>query len=306
MQKDNALENAYAELRPFFQNKLKGRILYHYTTLSTFDAFLKDDAQLVCTHYAALNDSSEMTCGFDMICDYLQRICGVARITCQQLKECFVEGKSTEMIKPTWIMSFSLEEDSLYQWGMYTERKQGGYSVGFNSNELNNLVDDSNQRNETTGSPPFTMKLIPCLYTETDKDRIETFLSIAFNQADDALSRLKTNGFNDPDAAMTILARMVLVSCLIKHDSFKYEDEVRLVVDPTYSSFGDVSLIGGKPRWKTGLFPHAGTPLRSAFKEVWISPHGDKQLLKDVAEMMNKKYGLNYVTKTSRSPYNGR
>lgn len=306
MKKDNALENAYAKLRPVFQSKLKGRILYHYTTLSTFDAFLKDDAQLVCTHYAALNDDSEIKCGFNLACEYLQNTIGIASTTCQQLKECFEVGRSTEMINPSWIMSFSLEADSLYQWGMYTDRHRGGYSIGFDSDELRKLVDDSNERNGRKGNPSFTMNLLPCLYAESDKSVIQQFLSMVFNPNSLFLTRLKKNGLADASAASTVLADMVLVSCLIKHESFKYENEVRLIVNPSFCDYESVDLIGGKPRWNTRLFPRCGNPLRSDIKEVWVSPHGDRQLLRDVAEMMKRKHGLSFGIKASKSPYNGR
>ena len=93
--KDNiysVFKPAFDSLRSFVQGKLKHRQLFHYTTLSTFDAFLKDDAHLYCTHYAALNDSSELHCGLDVVCKHLQKENGISLAVCTQLKECFEEG----------------------------------------------------------------------------------------------------------------------------------------------------------------------------------------------------------------------
>jgi len=299
-------ETALNSLGGFILRKLHKHTLYHYTTLSTFDAFLKDDAHLYCTHYAALNDSSELRCGLDVVCKHLQKENGISFAVCSQLKECFEEGCSREMIHPTWIMSFSLEKDSLYQWGMYTDRKQGGYSIGFDSAKLMNFVEESNERNGRTGNPTFTMKLMPCFYVKRNRKQIKTFLRQVFDINDSSLARLKKSGFKSASAVVSVLARMVLVSCLIKHESFKFENEVRLVIDPTSFDWTNVSLVGGKPRWNTGLFPHGKEQLRSVFKEVWISPHGDKQLLKNVAEIMKQKHGLTFTIKASKSPYNGR
>ena len=41
-------------------------------------------------------------------------------------------------------------------------------------------------------------------------------------------------------------------------------------------------------------------------RQVWISPHGDKQLLNDVVEIMKENHGLTFTLKVGKSPYIGR
>lgn len=301
---DNAktpIGTAFQALRDFARCKLKGRILYHYTTLPTLAEFCKDDGKLYCTHFAALNDSSELSFGIGLICEQLEAKFGVPHGLCEQFKRCFDKGCSTGQIPPTWIMSFSLEQDSLYQWGMYTDRQQGGYSVGFDENKLKQLVYDYNDKCIC----PFSLYLFPCMYGKTNKNEIDLFLKALFGNNKD-LQTIKSCSSGNKNAVAHIFARTVLASCVIKHESFAYENEVRLIVPPIHSNFGDAAFIGGKPRWNTSLFPNEDGQLRSLIKEIWVSPHGARQLLKATAEVLVRKYVLKTAIKESASPYNGR
>ena len=105
------------------------------------------------------------------------------------------------------------------------------------------------------------------------------------------------------------------MSSVIKHEAFKNEKEVRLVLLPMTKSLSDCELIGGKPRWKTyvcetrkeGICNPKRRALRGMIKEVMISPHGDADMLWTTARFLLDKYDMIWCKlEKSALPYNAR
>ena len=116
------------DIQTFFAERLKvpdgTRLMecrYHYTTPEVLERFLVDDGDLLCTHCRALNDSSEFILGANVVIEYMK-----ARRWAPDLIERVVnhiKGATQFDMTMPWIFSFSLYNDSLFQWSNYTDKK---------------------------------------------------------------------------------------------------------------------------------------------------------------------------------------
>ena len=234
--------------------------------------------------------------------------------------------RSGEIVTP-WVMSFSCEKDSLNQWGMYTDRERGGVAVGFDVEQLGSAIDRwpgcyskeaLTSDGEKGADKKFELRLLPCLYAETDEKLIQELFDMRLKPHADVFRRI-----GEASAAQEISADdftcaiipILEVSAIIKHEAFRNEKEVRLVLLPMTKSLSDCGLIGGKPRWKTHVYEtrkegHGNLkrkPLRGMIKEVVISPHGDTDMLWTTARFLLDKYEMSWCTlEKSSLPYNGR
>ena len=314
----NERENAMTEgtLYSFLQERrpqcFNAPILYHYTSFGKFSVFFKKDADLYCTHFAALNDGNEIGQGWEIVVRYLNENMDWKTDKCNLIWNYYKKGIRENKIVSPWIMSFSLAKDSLPQWIGYTDKKEGGFALGFDAVQLQEVIKemsrvDSEARKEKGEEvAPFRMYILPCLYSGKDANVITELLSRYINQDVALFNRVRDD--KEPDVAdkAKIIAKLLLVSAIIKHDSFCHEKEMRLIIQPTSSKFDDCDFIGGKPRWKTNIAQYVKSPLCGLIKEIWVSPHGDRQVLLTSAQIMAAKHGLSCEIKESSSPYNGR
>ena len=86
---------------------------------------------------------------------------------------------------------------------------------------------------------------------------------------------------------------------IIKNPSFKAEEEVRLIVTGN-NLRNKIDLVGGKPRIALPF------KLQNCIKTVYVSPHGENDRNRVLAEIARDKFGLNFEIKVSSSSYNGR
>jgi hypothetical protein len=306
-------EPIYSYLTKKLPKRFNASILYHYTSFRTFPVFFGETADLYCTHFAALNDGAEIGHGWQMAIRYLNEHMGWTNEKCNVLWAYYKDGVLKNKVVSPWIMSFSFAEDSLPQWVAYADKKEGGYALGFDRAQLEQMVvsvafKTMKMRNEyDEKAAPFRMYVLPCLYSNSDKDVIEGLFEFYFNQDADVLDRVKNADKPIPKDMAKIVAKLLLVSSIIKHESFRYEEEVRLIIQPTISTYDECEFLGGKPRWKTNISKYIGAPLCSLLKKILVSPHGDRQVLLTSAQIMKAKHGLlNCEIKESASPYNGR
>lgn len=287
-------------------------VLYHYTAFRTFPVFFGSGADLYCTHFAALNDGAEVGQGWEMAIKYLNKYKGWADEKCDLLRDYYKKDLLANKVVSPWIMSFSLAKDSLAQWVAYTDKKEGGYAIGFDREKLEQMVirvacNIKKKRDENDKKVvPFRMHVLPCLYSNTDKDVIEGLFECYFDKEVEVLDRVKYADRPDSKDMAKIVEKLLLVSSIIKHESFKYEEEVRLIIQPSIPTYDACEFMGGKPRWKTNISTYINAPLCSLIKEIWVSPHGDRQVLLASAQIMKAKYGLSCEIRESTSPYNGR
>lgn len=314
-------EKSYESVLGFLKGKVKERfsqkVIYHYTSFRTFPVFFERNADLYCTHFAALNDGAEIRQGWEMAIRFLNNKFRWQNEKCNMLWRYYQRGILESKIVAPWIMSFSSAKDSLGQWIAYTDRVEGGYSLGFNFARLEMLLKrvacnvkkvtvdgEDGARNKEI---PYRLYVLPCLYSESDAGLIEELMMDYFGKEKSVFDRVRDSENPDNKDVAKIIAKLILVSSFVKHESFKSEQEIRLIFQPLLLSYDACEFIGGKPRIKSKVAEYANAELCSLLDEIWISPHGDTQVLLSSAKIMAAKHGLNACKiEKSRSPYNGR
>lgn len=313
MKKENRNNETFcAYLQERLPKLFNSPVLYHYTAFRTFPVFFGSGADLYCTHFAALNDGAEIGQGWEMAIRYLNEHKGWTDEKCALLRDYYKKDLLANKVVSPWIMSFSLAKDSLAQWVAYTDKKEGGYAMGFDRAQLEQMVVrvtcNTKKKRDANAEKvePYRMYVLPCLYSNADKDVIDGLFEFYFDQEVEVFDSVKNADEPDSKDMAQIVAKLLLVSSIIKHESFKYEEEVRLIVQPTIPTYDECEFLGGKPRWKTNISKYINAPLSSLVKEVWLSPHGDRQVLLASAQIMKAKYELSCEIRESTSPYNGR
>ena len=109
-------------------------------------------------------------------------------------------------------------------------------------------------------------------------------------------SKYRADVFN----AYTLLKTLQKRCSSFKNPSFRFEKEHRLTITGEQLR-PCIELIGGKPRIKIEL-----PELQKCITSVFISPHGDIQQNKLLAEIARDKFGLNFEIYQSESSFNGK
>lgn len=228
MKKENENnETIYTYLRRQLSWRFDTPVLYHYTSFRTFPVFFGKTADLYCTHFAALNDGAEIRKGWEMVVRYLSEHNKWSNNKCNLLWKYYKEGVLANKFVSPWIMSFSLAQDSLPQWVAYTDKKEGGYALGFDRAQLEQMVvsvacNTMKMRNGyDEKAAPFRMYVLPCLYSNTDRGVIEGLFELYFNQDMDVFDRVKNADNPELKDIVKIVAKLLLVSSIIKHESFR-------------------------------------------------------------------------------------
>ena len=282
--------------------KPSDKTVFHYTSLDVLNEMCKEDGDLLCTHFMSLNDSQEFFYGANIVLNKLPSILSRKGIQMQKLgysrQKIYTEVLQrlrAENIAP-WITSFSSDPDSLYQWVAYTDRKQGGVAIGFNTSLLNTKVTDV-QRN------PNLNKLIGCRLEKcryTDSVNLDSYVYRVVS------SMLAQPAKNNTDFETSIVAAVYVLASTIKNCSFSQEKESRLILLPTRKeALRRYKFVGGKPRIATEFFGK-NRELAKAISSVVISPHGDRDKLVSTVNLLRQQYGLKFQIYQSDSSYNGR
>ena len=286
--------------------------MYHYTSFQTFPVFFEKNADLFCTHFAALNDGHEVREGWVAAIRFLESEYEWSKEKCDLLWSYYTHGVLAGKFGTIWVMSFSRSRDSLNQWVAYTDRNEGGYALGFDVQNLEKMLNRARCNakkihvTEDRKDYPCRMYILPCLYTDSDSETIQGLFRTYFGQSKDVFDKVKTSDSPSNTDLAKVLAKIQVVSATIKHESFRYEEEVRLVVQQTAQDFSNCEFIAGKPRWKTQIGKYMNGALCNLFSEIVISPHGDRQVLRTSANVMMAKHSLWCKVVESTSPYNGR
>lgn len=275
-----------------------GSYLYHYTSPEVFEILMKDESDLLCTHYKDLNDSTEFQLGIDATLAYMEdkgwntklrrRIEALLNVCCE--KDLFVP----------WIASFSRLNDSLYQWISYTDPTKGGYAIGFEVEELKSFCSKSTKASKVVGIERSAF-CHQCCYVGVDE------YYDAMNQVFGSLNGLDIHSdSNDVSVVSQVVNWCLAIAAIFKHKGFFNEDEFRLIVqaDSNQTLFGDEILeIKKKKRIKSGLKNYFGS-LKSIIRHVVISPHGDTDDLESMAKSLCGGSGIKIFRSTI--PYKGK
>lgn len=303
----------HEKLAEAFEDAFKLRTVYHYTTPETAQVFLRPDtAMLYCTWAKALNDDQEYKIGIAYALSHIAEVMHLDAETESEVRDLLKEVERTGWRMP-WVMSFSGVRDELSQWIAYTDRKRGGYAIGFSFKKLEEMVKKIVREKEGKREyGQYILNLLPCYYLdyeseETTKD-VQKFFKFLFV---DYLQNFVNKEYVLEDVhknALRIVSFICLFAAVIKHGSFKGEREYRLVVQfcGKEVEYGKgVEIVGGKPRVKI-FNALKSEDVSHLITEIWVSPHGDKEVLLSMAQFLNIKYDLNLDVYTSNVPYNGR
>ena len=272
---------------------------YHYTTADVLEKFLVDDGDFLCTHCRALNDYNEYIIGVSILEKYM-RDRNWNQTLSKQISDQLKGFAILDLWMP-WIFSLSLYNDSLFQWSTYTDKKEGGYAVGFSLVRLQQLVEERIIKANKNDSYPVTTFLLPCLYVGIDDiyKWLDDFLKEYIDSGVVYASQL------DVQYMRKIFLVASVAPLLIKEKSFFIEGEWRLVLVPNHNeAYDNVVSISGRPRLWARVRNDIGL-LRDMVKSVIVSPHGKRDSLYLNALNLKRKYNANFNIIYSTSSYRG-
>ena len=298
--------NNMIDLSPlFFEESRIPATLYHYTSISSFIEIMKAQACFYATHYSFLNDGFEIAYGKNLFDSFLERIYP------NLFFEYFAKLKE-DVNKNAWfITSFSEVDDDLGQWRAYTDKINGGVSIGFKSNEIlkkisydifysSDIALHEKMANFFLNQKP--VNILKCMYKQ---DEIENFLQKEIQWID---TDFKTNMTRPDsidkntlyDAYLGNLTDLrLLTASFAKNSSFSLEKEWRIVL---WKDFTNEPLIflAGKPRIKAFELDH-----KAMIDSITISPHGNQKLNYKLAEILCAALHISPVIRVSESSYIG-
>lgn len=231
---------------------------------------------------------------------------------------------STQLLSEfdAYIFCFSSEEDSLSLWRAYTPC-EGGYALGFSVKKLimkmNDKESENNLKEVNTEDNPISedTEIVVCIQEESvlcygrciyiDKSMSELDMKLIRDKYNMICDRLIKNNNNDNsikigNSTMQIddLAKLIM-SSLIKDNSFNAENEVRLIKIMSRNKAGEIEFIAGKPRTKIFL-----DNVMECVDCICISPHGDKERHMNTADIIRAINDNKISIKESSSSYNAR
>jgi len=251
-----AVRDYYEWADGYFRNVEKRRKaeepLYHYTDLRGFAGILKSQ-QIWFTDYRHLNDKTELAHGIDIAKAMLAK--RIANGGVQSLLFAWIDDLLTKrnfgQAFVFFIASFSRSRDDLPQWIAYADDGRG-VAIRFSSKlfEAGEEIDKDPRRNTFVGPVRYSDGQTRTRHAK-GFDKAAWILNTALRYARRHL-RDKAIGME----FLNQLARAVIASPLIwnaltyKHNGYKHEEEVRLVILGAKSKFrGKIlkRLRNGKP-----------------------------------------------------------
>lgn len=307
----------------------KDYLVWHYTFPDVFIKLL--DNEIYATHYRYLNDDMEISYAHKVCQNFIEN-----EINSNQL-ESFNKALLNQDI---FVMCFSTIKDSLPQWRAYTSKYEGGFAIGFSRNKLCSALNDYTNSNDCDKQKyGIAWSWIKCRYSEdhllhrlqalkrlADKNptlspSLKLFLKGLSNNT--SLSEGKSQELinviqkiiKDCNRECTMISAFLGMVLMYKHPTFSTECEERILglginpkgIEDIGGSFDiqsnhrrQIEYIGKKPRIKIPI-----TSVRDCIEYVMVSPHGNKDRNKLLAELFRDKYDLKFDIEMSSSPYNG-
>lgn len=263
-------------------------LLYHYTSMTTLHAMLDkvtdDKLTLRATEIRYLNDVTENEIATEILVEELLEYEKKLKPNeSKNFKKHLTKDKVQFFKRIDWeklfpfIFSLCEDSDSLPMWNTYADNALG-LAIGFNKKKLNNLDDE------------ITLKQCDYQQAEIKKYIIQSIDSIYRSIMIDDFMIGITGDFNN-----TLWSKFMESVPLLKHNTFNYEKEWRLVIDKKFDvsnpkhHFKDLSfnVVNGLPK------PYIEFPLDiSLIEEIVIGPCAKFDLAKGSLFMMLKKVGL--------------
>lgn len=204
-------------------------IVWHYTSSSTFIEIIKSKS-LWATQISCLNDTRELRHLFDLIFEEFEKrsnVCanGVLKPLYDYLKSQKNENRVPD--SNCFVASFCTEGDDLNLWRAYAGG-ENGVSIGFKSRDLIIRNWEKDRKNNCIENKSFpTTYLLPVIYENGKKNCIIVSICDKIEKYFIDLS-CKCNSFIE-NFWSAWENQLLVISPLIKHESFYSEKEWRLI-----------------------------------------------------------------------------
>lgn len=298
--------------------------LYHYTSRNAaVDILSKIDKSSKCglgfTDYRFLNDDREFRLGVEVARIWMRTYSKFIRGDLKEKILMLLGYKSENQEYAPYVLSFSQHGDSTVHWAAYSNKKDGGYALGFSFVGLKRAVDTYNDSarekgiDESLRTVSLPIFMGPCIYcsvtelrswkkTKRLPDKVVNLLCALLPSIETLIYKNESLYRDNFDMlAQWMAERLFIFASLVKSDEFTFEKEWRLVLRKDQLSDGNVKIIGGKPR----IVP-SSLGLDNCLKEIVVSPHGDSPRLKMLATILAKQNSAKIRVRASDSSYNGR
>ena len=205
-------------------------IVYHYTSMDTLLKIVENN-ELWSTNIRYLNDVSERQHYLDLIKNRAKHRCNEDTSTTELFEATFYEeNESKSFTDLPFVTSFSSLEDSLPQWRSYCPNGNG-VSIGFRTDVL--------RKAQVKGLLKITGKDVWSLtpYTSFGKVRylepddlttVDEMINKAIENASKDQEENNKEGYGSPTMDQLLWYEFDKNATLIKHPSFKEENEFRL------------------------------------------------------------------------------
>ncbi len=202
--------------------------LYHYTNATGLRGIIESQ-KFWFTSYRHLNDPSELTHGMDIAHRLLVAIAeqyrdGLVKIFCEMVDDLFKHGNFADVFG-FYIASLSRAGNDLGQWRAYADNGRG-FALGL-APHLFEMVEDS--------SPAPTEHIIlPVVYGKEADARYCTAIEAAAAVVQGCRPHLKDQRIGIPFmrelANQLIAGQLIGISLGVKHEAYRHEQEVWLVI----------------------------------------------------------------------------
>lgn len=284
---------------------------FHYCRMPILEQFLKDNAEIYCTHAMHLNDNQEIFCGFEEYLLFLKNRKAFSDTCLNMLRDNLKDNinkfdpkdATTPCVMP-WVFSLSEGEDSPYQWRHYADSQFGGYCIAFRSELLEDAIKALNNAN--AGVPNELRQILilfPCLYIGKDDSVIEELFEATYMDREEDFEKIKISmpGNEAPrQSGVNVLSTILMVSALIKRSCFQHEREWRVIMHATGRIKEHFEIVGDKPRLKTYLSAGINGRVSDMIGQVCRSPQGFTKKLTRHANRLLQKYNLLLPVHASR------
>ena len=237
--------------------------LWHYTTLDVLRHFCCDSKPVFhASHNLFSNDVMEADDLIRHIVSQVKKRLDVSDLT-KRYCDILSRDKFSDKPRACFIVSLTECGDSLPLWNEYTSRSPYGVAVGFGLRQ--------------TGWKRLLRK---CSYYESIEDVEKRFvesMNSAVSQFEDALRNASANGdWREVERCGEAVDDLVVNLAYMKHESFKYEQEWRFVIERRMNKL--VHFNEWRPYIDVPLFGTAG--LFSGIEEIRISPYANNTVRK--------------------------
>ncbi|EOV0164609.1 DUF2971 domain-containing protein, partial [Vibrio parahaemolyticus] len=210
-------------------NKRGNMLLYHYADQSAFMSII-ENKELWATKIQYLNDENEYKLALNLANEYLNELKNLAQT---ELENQRVDELITNLgyVNDTNICVCSLSEhgDLLSQWRGYSSCL-GGYSIGFENNELDRLAENQG------------FQLVKCVYDPTEQVRlVREAIDSVINEANEP--EIMPGTWDFFETGKSFRNKLASISPIIKDHSFAEEAEWRLF---STRSFDELSFRAGR------------------------------------------------------------